>query len=103
MRSPAVGLTWSSTARPGPPLTMPRRLRNRRSRSTPAPRTAYGRTKLSGERAVLDRLPGSAYVVRTAWLYGAHGPIFVRTMIKLADQRPTVDVVDDQHGQPTWT
>jgi dTDP-4-dehydrorhamnose reductase len=69
----------------------------------PAPRTAYGRTKLAGERAVLDRLPGSGYVVRTAWLYGAHGPSFVRTMIKLEDQRPTVDVVDDQHGQPTWT
>ena len=69
----------------------------------PAPRTAYGRTKLAGERAVLDRLPGSGYVIRTAWLYGAHGPNFVRTMIKLEDQRPTVDVVDDQHGQPTWT
>src|SRR4029077_19412862 len=38
-----------------------------------------------------------------AWLYGAHGPNFVRTMIKLEHQRPTVDVVDDQHGQPTWT
>jgi dTDP-4-dehydrorhamnose reductase len=69
----------------------------------PAPRTAYGRTKLAGERAVLDRLPGSGYVVRTAWLYGAHGPNFVRTMIRLEGQRPTVDVVDDQHGQPTWT
>jgi len=69
----------------------------------PAPRTAYGRTKLAGERAVLGRLPGSGYVVRTAWLYGAHGSNFVRTMIKLEDQRPTIDVVDDQHGQPTWT
>jgi dTDP-4-dehydrorhamnose reductase len=69
----------------------------------PAPRTAYGRTKLAGERAVLDRLPESGYVVRTAWLYGAHGGNFVRTMIKLQDQRPAVDVVDDQHGQPTWT
>jgi dTDP-4-dehydrorhamnose reductase len=69
----------------------------------PAPRTAYGRTKLAGERAVLECLPGSAYVVRTAWLYGAHGPSFVGTMIKLEEQRPTVDVVDDQHGQPTWT
>jgi dTDP-4-dehydrorhamnose reductase len=69
----------------------------------PAPRTAYGRTKLAGERAVLGLLPGSGYVVRTAWLYGAHGPSFVRTMIKLEGQRPTVDVVDDQHGQPTWT
>jgi dTDP-4-dehydrorhamnose reductase len=69
----------------------------------PAPRTAYGRTKLAGEREVLDRLPGSGYVVRTAWLYGAHGGNFVRTMIRLEDQRPAVDVVDDQHGQPTWT
>ena len=69
----------------------------------PAPRTAYGRTKLGGERAVLGRLPGSGYVVRTAWLYGAHGPSFVRTMIKLEGQRPTIDVVDDQRGQPTWT
>ena len=69
----------------------------------PAPRTAYGRTKLAGERAVLDRLPESGYVVRTAWLYGARGGNFVRTMIKLQDQRPAVDVVDDQHGQPTWT
>ena len=69
----------------------------------PAPRTAYGRTKLAGERAVLSRLPESGYVVRTAWLYGAHGPNFVKTMIRLSGQRPAVDVVDDQRGQPTWT
>ena len=69
----------------------------------PAPLTAYGRSKLAGERAVLGLLPGSAYVVRTAWLYGAHGSNFIRTMIRLEAQRPTVDVVDDQHGQPTWT
>ncbi len=69
----------------------------------PAPRTAYGRTKLAGECAVLDRLPDAGYVVRTAWLYGAHGPSFVRTMIALERRRPTVDVVDDQYGQPTWT
>jgi dTDP-4-dehydrorhamnose reductase len=69
----------------------------------PAPRTAYGRTKLAGEQAVLELLPGAGYVLRTAWLYGAHGPNFVRTMIRLEAARDTVAVVDDQHGQPTWT
>ena len=69
----------------------------------PAPRTAYGRTKLAGERAVLIGLPRAGYVVRTAWLYGAHGPNFVRTMITLEGQRAAIDVVDDQQGQPTWT
>jgi dTDP-4-dehydrorhamnose reductase len=69
----------------------------------PSPRTAYGRTKLAGERAVLGQPGKAGYVVRTAWLYGAHGPSFVRTMIRLERERPTVDVVDDQRGQPTWT
>jgi dTDP-4-dehydrorhamnose reductase len=71
--------------------------------AVPAPRTAYGRTKLAGEQAVLRQLGEASYVVRTAWLYGAHGPNFVRTMIDLLRQRPGVDVVDDQRGQPTWT
>ena len=69
----------------------------------PAPRTAYGRTKLAGEQAVRRILPDGGYVLRTAWLYGAHGPNFVRTMIRLEAARDTVAVVDDQHGQPTWT
>jgi dTDP-4-dehydrorhamnose reductase len=69
----------------------------------PAPSTAYGRTKLAGELAVLQQLPRTGYVVRTAWLYGAYGPNFVRTMISLERERDTVHVVDDQCGQPTWT
>jgi dTDP-4-dehydrorhamnose reductase len=69
----------------------------------PAPRTAYGRTKLAGEQAVLEELPAASVIVRTAWLYGAHGRSFVRTMIELEARRDTVDVVDDQRGQPTWT
>jgi dTDP-4-dehydrorhamnose reductase len=68
-----------------------------------APRTAYGRTKLAGEQAVLGLHPGGGYLVRTAWLYGAHGPNFVSTMIRLEGERPAVDVVTDQRGQPTWT
>lgn len=68
-----------------------------------APKSAYGRTKLASERAVLSTLPDTGYVVRTAWLYGAGGGNFIRTMIKLEGVMDTLDVVDDQRGQPTWT
>ncbi|MFF3332358.1 dTDP-4-dehydrorhamnose reductase [Streptomyces sp. NPDC002888] len=69
----------------------------------PAPRTAYGRTKLAGEQAVRAELPDASAVVRTAWLYGVHGSSFVRTMLDLQARRDTVTAVDDQRGQPTWS
>ncbi|MDG4781316.1 dTDP-4-dehydrorhamnose reductase [Micromonospora sp. WMMD961] len=68
-----------------------------------APVNAYGRSKLVGERAVARLLPTTGYVVRSAWLYGAHRPNFVTTLLRLAEQREHIDVVDDQHGQPTWS
>jgi dTDP-4-dehydrorhamnose reductase len=67
------------------------------------PTGAYGRTKLAGEQAVRDALPHASYIVRTAWLYGAHGKNFVKTMLRLAGNGTAPGVVADQHGQPTWT
>ena len=67
------------------------------------PASAYGRTKADGERRALDANPDGTFVVRTAWLYGEHGPNFAKTILALGSARPEVSVVNDQIGQPTWT
>jgi dTDP-4-dehydrorhamnose reductase len=71
------------------------------------PASAYGRSKLAGEHAVAaaERRPGAGdhAIVRSAWLFGAHGKNFVATMLKLAEDRDEVNVVADQIGCPTFT
>lgn len=66
------------------------------------PVSAYGRTKAAGEWAVRANCPDSL-IVRTAWLYGAEGNCFPKTMARLASERETLSVVTDELGQPTWT
>jgi dTDP-4-dehydrorhamnose reductase len=71
------------------------------SEDTPvSPAGAYGRTKAEGERRVMAAAPDSV-ILRTAWLYGRHGPNFVYTMLRLMKERSTLGVVADQHGTPT--
>jgi dTDP-4-dehydrorhamnose reductase len=71
--------------------------------STPNPLGTYGATKLAGERATLETLPGNAVVLRTAWLYAPHGRNFLLTMLRLLREQGSVSVVADQIGTPTAT
>ncbi|MBY4694051.1 dTDP-4-dehydrorhamnose reductase [Burkholderia latens] len=66
------------------------------------PLNAYGRTKLAGERAVAA-VGGMHLVFRTSWVYGANGSNFLLTMLRLARERSTLNVVEDQVGAPTWS
>ncbi|MCL2806859.1 MAG: dTDP-4-dehydrorhamnose reductase [Coriobacteriia bacterium] len=65
------------------------------------PQSAYGRTKLAGERAVLENCKTS-FVVRTAWLFGATGPNFVLAILDIARSEGEITVVNDQYGNPTY-
>ena len=65
------------------------------------PQSAYGRTKLAGERLLLDTLGDGAVILRTAWLYSPYGKNFVKTMVSLGQTKPALKVVFDQVGSPT--
>jgi dTDP-4-dehydrorhamnose reductase len=70
----------------------------------PNPISEYGRSKLSGEQAIAKETDQYA-ILRTAWLYGAHGNNFLKTMLRLTLQNPGKEfkVVADQYGSPTWS
>lgn len=68
---------------------------------SPAPLNIYGESKLSGEQAVLES-GCRCIVLRTSWVYSSHGNNFVLTMLRLAQSRSSLSIVDDQTGRPTW-
>lgn len=67
----------------------------------PCPNSVYGRTKLAGEQAAMEKC-SRVMVIRTAWLYSAYGNNFVKTMIRLGKERDSLGVIFDQIGTPTY-
>jgi dTDP-4-dehydrorhamnose reductase len=72
-----------------------------RENDATCPNSVYGSTKLAGEEAILH-LCSTAAIIRTAWLYSEFGKNFCRTMLQLTAERPTLQVVYDQCGTPTY-
>jgi dTDP-4-dehydrorhamnose reductase len=66
------------------------------------PLSTYGRSKLQGENRVRESCPDSL-IVRSSWLFGVHGSNFVKTVLKLSEERGELEMVDDQRGSPTYT
>jgi len=68
----------------------------------PAPLGVYGASKLAGDLKVSQVLGNAQVIVRTAWVYSAHGNNFVKTMLRLMKEKPELNIIYDQVGTPTW-
>lgn len=66
------------------------------------PKSIYGKSKRAGE-VLVQSLSSKYFIVRTSWVYGKYGNNFVKTMLKLGQEKPMLQVVDDQKGSPTYT
>jgi dTDP-4-dehydrorhamnose reductase len=69
---------------------------------TPNPQGVYGSTKLAGEQALIEINSKNSIIIRTSWVYSSFGNNFVKTMLRLAKDRDTLNVVADQVGSPTY-
>jgi dTDP-4-dehydrorhamnose reductase len=67
-----------------------------------APLNVYGKTKLEGEKAIVS-VDGNYLILRTSWVYGNRGKNFLRTVLRLAQEKPELRIVNDQWGAPTWS
>lgn len=70
--------------------------------SEPNPLNVYGASKLAGDIALKEILPESNVIVRTAWVYSANGNNFVKSMVRLMQEKPQLGIIYDQVGTPTW-
>ena len=66
------------------------------------PINIYGKSKLSGELQILHTLGEDTLIIRTGWVYSVYGHNFVKTMVRLMQERERLQVIDDQVGSPTW-
>jgi len=66
------------------------------------PQSVYGQTKLDGEKEILEINPANSIIIRTSWVYSSFGNNFVKTMLRLADERDELGVIFDQVGTPTY-